>query len=129
MKNFVEILLLGAALHLSAGVIFAALFHAAGLKALDTASDGSGLGFRLLITPGVVALWPLLALKWARHRRGETFLGDTEQPVTPRRLRAFHGLAFKLLAVVIPLAIAAALWWRPSDLPVNNLPVFPHSQR
>jgi hypothetical protein len=35
---------------------------------VDEAAAGAGLGFRLLILPGTVAFWPLLAVKWANAR-------------------------------------------------------------
>lgn len=47
-----------------AGVVFAVPFALRGAAALDPAAAGSGWGFRLIITPGVVALWPLLLWRW-----------------------------------------------------------------
>lgn len=53
------------ALHASAGVVFAARFLPRRIERVDPSARGSGWGFRMLILPGVVALWPLL---WARAR-------------------------------------------------------------
>ncbi len=97
----------------AAGLVFAIAFLRGGAAAMDPGSRHSGWGFRLVIVPGIVALWPLLALRWRRTATGRTFLGDSEAPVKPRRLRATHRLAWKALAVLIPLVLAAALWWRP----------------
>jgi hypothetical protein len=31
---------------------------------VDASAQGASLGFRLLILPGTVALWPLMVTKW-----------------------------------------------------------------
>ncbi len=113
MVEIVRIGLWLLAAHVAAGAVFAVLFHGRGAAAIDPATHRTGWGFRLVITPGIIALWPLLALRWQRTASGRTFLGESDAPVAPRRLRAVHGLAWKALAVVIPLVLAAALWWRP----------------
>ncbi len=51
-----------------AGLIFALAFQLRGLSRIDAAARGAGLGFRLLILPGMVALWPLLLRRWREHR-------------------------------------------------------------
>ena len=51
-----------------AGLIFALAFQLRGLSRIDAAARGAGLGFRLLILPGMVALWPLLLSRWREHR-------------------------------------------------------------
>jgi len=50
-----------------AGAVFAAVFVWKGVAAVDGGARGTGLGFRMLIAPGCVALWPLLAMKWVRR--------------------------------------------------------------
>ncbi|MEO8126498.1 MAG: hypothetical protein ABJF23_22920 [Bryobacteraceae bacterium] len=47
-----------------AGVLFGVAFLTAGIARVDHGAAGSGVGFRLLILPGVAALWPLLLLRW-----------------------------------------------------------------
>lgn len=47
------------------GLAFAPSFLWRGAARLDPAAAGSPLGFRLIILPGAVALWPLLAWRWA----------------------------------------------------------------
>ncbi len=62
-----------AAVYVLCGLVFAAAFVARGVGRVDHAARGSSLGFHLIIVPGCVALWPLLAVHWARARRqGET---------------------------------------------------------
>jgi len=61
--NVVELLL---AIYLWTGVLFALAFVAIGITRLDPAAKGSSWGFRLLIVPGAVALWPWLLARWVR---------------------------------------------------------------
>ncbi len=53
-------------LYLALGAAFAVAFHLRGLRRLDPQAGPTTWGFRLLGTPGVVALWPLLARAWLR---------------------------------------------------------------
>jgi len=46
------------------GLLFALAFHVRGIARVDAAAATGTRGFRALITPGVVALWPLLARRW-----------------------------------------------------------------
>ena len=50
------------------GFVFAIAFLARGFSRIDTQAAGAGLGFRLMILPGVTALWPLLLKRWIRAR-------------------------------------------------------------
>jgi hypothetical protein len=52
-------------IYAAAGLLFAVPFLWRGVARLDPVASGSPLGFRLIILPGVVALWPLLAWRWA----------------------------------------------------------------
>jgi hypothetical protein len=56
-----------------AGLAFAVFFVARGAGRMDPAARDGTWGFRLIILPGVAALWPLLAWRWLR--------GGTEPPV------------------------------------------------
>lgn len=67
-----ENLLIGAAgIYLLAGLLFGIAFVSVGVPKIDRAARGTSPAFRLLILPGTVALWPLLALKWLRHREAK----------------------------------------------------------
>ena len=49
------------------GVLFAIPFLVFGIGRLDLRAKGAGLAFRLIVFPGVVALWPLLLRRsWRR---------------------------------------------------------------
>lgn len=62
-------LLLGYAI---VGAVFALPFAWIGVNAIDSEAKQSGSGFRLMILPGVVALWPLLAVRWVKHQQPPT---------------------------------------------------------
>ena len=50
------------------GLLFAVVFLTAGISRVDPASKGSGIGFRLIVLPGVAALWPLMLKRWIQGR-------------------------------------------------------------
>jgi hypothetical protein len=51
------------------GLLFAIAFLTRGIDRIDPASKGTGIGFRLIILPGVASLWPMLLLRWIGKRR------------------------------------------------------------
>jgi len=53
-------------LYVLVGTVFAIPFVLRGVNRIDPAAREGSWGFRLIIFPGVVALWPLLALRWLR---------------------------------------------------------------
>jgi hypothetical protein len=52
--------------YVAVGLLFAFAFLTAGVSRIDPAAREAALGFRLIIMPGVVTFWPLLAVRWAR---------------------------------------------------------------
>ena len=44
--------------------VFALAFLVLGLTRIDNGAKGAGLAFRLLILPGLIALWPLMLIRW-----------------------------------------------------------------
>lgn len=50
--------------YLGLGFLFAIAFVSFGLRRIDPAAEGAKIGFRLLILPGVTALWPLFVRRW-----------------------------------------------------------------
>jgi hypothetical protein len=55
--------------YLLIGCIVGVPFVAVGVGRVDASAHGASLGFRLLILPGVVALWPLIVVKWLTPAR------------------------------------------------------------
>ncbi len=66
-----EIVRLALGAYALAGIAFALGFVTVGVARIDPAARGTSVTFRALILPGSAALWPVLAVKWARHK-GET---------------------------------------------------------
>lgn len=54
------------ALYSGLGALFAVPFVLAGVQRIDLAARGASWGFRLVILPGAIALWPLLLVRWIR---------------------------------------------------------------
>ena len=52
--------------YLALGILFALAFVIAGIGRVDPVARDSGVGFRLIIFPGVVAIWPWLLKRWMR---------------------------------------------------------------
>ena len=63
----------GLGVYVALGFLFAIAFVSIGAARIDPGARGAPLGFRLLIFPAAVALWPLLARRW---------LGGARQPPT-----------------------------------------------
>lgn len=51
------------------GALFAAAFVTAGIDRVDPVAKHAPAGFRLIVMPGVAALWPLLLTRWIRSIR------------------------------------------------------------
>jgi len=122
----IEVVLMGVAVYVAVGVLAAVFFHAAGLGRIDSGVRGAGWFFRLLITPGMVALWPVLLLKWRKAGGGEDPAGRADRPVSPGGLRRAHRYLVTTLLVLLPLAVAAGLFVRPniSAGPVDAAPLY-----
>jgi len=53
-------------LYVAAGGCFALVFLWRGIERLDAATKGAGMGFRVLVFPGTIALWPFLLRAWMK---------------------------------------------------------------
>lgn len=51
-------------LYLLAGLIFVFPFLVYGLNRIDETTHKSSVGFRIIISPGIIVLWPILLKKW-----------------------------------------------------------------
>ncbi len=65
----VSIIFMAVALYLIAGILFAVFFLSKGIHKIDTAAHGSGWGFKLIILPGTIVLWPVLLNKWRKVKK------------------------------------------------------------
>lgn len=119
-----KVLLTAAALYAGCGLLVAVTFLSRWCRSFDPSARDGSWGFRLLIVPGLVALWPVILAKVLRVRRSGSAQRPAETPVRPETLRRNHGIAFIALAILGPLLFAVALVWRaPSleDAPVTNV--------
>lgn len=108
-------LLLATAAYLAAGILAAFWLQTRALARLDPTAAHGTRGFRLLVFPGLVLLWPVMLVKARRALRGDSHAPEAEHPIAPHCLRRIHGAVFIFLALAIPALLAAALWWRHPD--------------
>lgn len=97
------------------GAVVAVAFQAFGLDRVMPSARGA-YGFRPLLLPGLVLLWPLVLWRWAVLARGAPAL-----PLGRRYARA-HRVAWTLLAVLLPLLLVGALALRQTG-PLEAAPV------
>mgnify|MGYP006274028211 CR=1 FL=1 len=97
---------------LGAGAVTAVAFVPFGAGRVEPGARGAWV-FRVLLIPGVVLLWPLVLVRWARLERGAA-RDLPERP--PFRAQERLGLA---LSLAIPLILAIGLAIR-QDGPVER---------
>lgn len=51
------------------GLPFGIAFTLKGCKSIEPAAVGSGFGFRLMILPASIGLWPYLAVRWLKAQK------------------------------------------------------------
>jgi len=49
------------------GFVIGVVFVWKGVEKIDPDAKNASIGFRLIILPGVIAFWPLLAQRWRSH--------------------------------------------------------------
>lgn len=62
----ISLILILFGLYLVTGLVFSVVLLVKGLSTIDPGASKSGLGFKLIIIPGIVLLWPIL---WAKRKR------------------------------------------------------------
>lgn len=97
----IQLLMTAAITYAIAGFAVAIAAHARGLRRLDPAATSAPLGFRLIITPGLIALWPIVL---TRIVRGTT-------PDTAPSLRGWSttGLIHRITWLVAPLLVVGVI--------------------
>lgn len=63
-ETIASLLVHAAGLYLAVGLAFAIPFVILGIGRIDPAASESGWGFRLVVLPGCMAMWPLLLWRW-----------------------------------------------------------------
>jgi hypothetical protein len=64
MMALANLLVIVLGIHLGLGFIFSIFFVTKGVGKIDPTAKAGTIGFRLLIIPGTMAFWPLLAKRW-----------------------------------------------------------------
>lgn len=96
--------------YLVLGVLYGLFFISFGAGRMVPAARGGGLGFRLIILPGAVLLWPVLLTR---------LIKGYPRPEPPRPLRRLHVRLWVFLVPLVALGIMMALMLRPID-PLND---------
>ena len=104
-----------ARVYAGAGALVALAFLAFGLARVDPGARGA-YGFRPLLLPGLLLLWPLVLWRWWRLARGALPAGPG------RRYAATHRVVWTVLAVLLPLLLVSALALRQGG-PMEAAPV------
>jgi len=58
-------------LFLVCGLLISFFFLARGLSQIDEGTRGTGIGFRLIILPGMIVFWPVLLKKWLQVKKSQ----------------------------------------------------------
>lgn len=99
---------------LLAGLGVALAFLLFGLDRIDPAARGA-YGFRPLLLPGLVLLWPLVVWRWLEVMSSPP--ASCGPPALRRRHKRAHALLWLILAGLLPLVLGTALALRQQDLP------------
>lgn len=97
--------------YLALGLCFAVVFVCAGIGRLDHAARGGPIGFRLLMIPGSMVLWPLLAWRWARGREAAQWPREGSRAMGV--LRRAHLVAWVVLGPLLLAGLVVAVVVRP----------------
>jgi hypothetical protein len=62
--QFAELFVTALTVYGVAGIAVAVAFVIFGIHRVDPVAEHSSIGFRLIVMPGVTALWPLLLTRW-----------------------------------------------------------------
>ena len=64
--EIVEIIVMIILGYLGLGFLFSIYFVSVGVSKVDPAAKGSGIGFKLIIIPGVLVFWPMFLIRIAK---------------------------------------------------------------
>lgn len=94
---------------LLAGAGVGVAFLLLGLDRIDPAARGA-YGFRPLLLPGLVLLWPLALWRWLAP-------SPAKEPSLRRRHKRAHAAIWAGLAILLPLTLTTALMLRRHEPP------------
>jgi len=67
LDTFAKAFVYTLAVYAGLGLVFGVPFVWSEVQRLDSEAQGSGIGFRLLILPGVAAFWPMFLYRWRQR--------------------------------------------------------------
>ena len=56
-------------IYLLCGLVFALAFVTRGAARIDEGAKDSSIGFKIIIIPGTMVLWPILLNKWLKAKK------------------------------------------------------------
>jgi hypothetical protein len=98
---------------LLAGLGVGVAFLLFGLDRVDASARGA-YGFRPLLLPGLVLLWPLVIWRWLDAPAADT------QPSLKRRHKRAHAAIWSGLALGLTVILGTALMLRQHDVPASS---------
>ena len=60
--------MIGVYVYLIIGFVFSIIFLAKGIQVTDELAKESSWGFKLIILPGLIILWPVSLYKWIKRK-------------------------------------------------------------
>ena len=67
--DVVHVVLYALAIYLALGLVVGVPFVIAGIGRVDPAAKSVPAAFRVLVLPGVIAMWPWMLSRWMKARR------------------------------------------------------------
>lgn len=111
--------MVAAGVYFTVGLLVATALQFSGLRRIDPGVENAGLVFRLLVTPGLVALWPLLLRRWRSAGRLGPRFGEANRPHSSAALRALHLKLLVATTLAVSLLFGIGLWARPGGSSVD----------
>lgn len=128
IETFANFLFVALAAYAGVGIVVAVALHAGGLRRIDPAVSGAGWWFRVLITPGLMALWPWMIARWRRSASGPA-PGPVHRPLSAGAIRRLHLVLAVALAVVVPMLVVVGIVLRPGAVePTDKLKIIQASR-
>jgi len=66
MESIIQLLQYITIVYLVIGLLFSIFLYKKGMALIDENTIGSSIGFKLIIFPGILALWPFLLIKFKK---------------------------------------------------------------
>jgi hypothetical protein len=122
METLIDVFWYGIFVYVFLGILACLLIQFSKLHLLDDSADGGSFGFRIVITPGIILLWPLVLYKTRASKKASDMTANGEHQASALQLRSKQRLSIVILAVIIPILFATALLARPNAPELMSMP-------